>query len=300
MSSPDPGIPRGAAASAPNGAAGEVLLAGGLFGDGDAMPCRILAGLRGAPPPPRGLTGAARRVRLAAIGSRVPHGGPLQTTGLGLARPSQEGRRIAAPFLFSALAGTYTHHQAPRCRRTPSPAASARRRPRTAREAWPCRVRKLPSFSARAAGIRTRRIPGAVRGTAVRISEVPWEVLRHRAKLRPRPAQAQQGALPPHAAGEAGRLSLCAGPLKTRVSGEGTAQSAWRPAGAGSARPGERDSRCRASSPLRAGTPRLRINMERVACARSSAGQERRITNPEGGGSNPPGRTADRHCGGVA
>jgi hypothetical protein len=186
--------------------------------------------------------------------------GHCRPTGLGLAGPSQEGVRIAAPFCFSPFGASTGSTRAPRCTPIPSSPDGLSRRPRRACEAWRCRVPPRRPGPSRGEVVPqwARRGRVAIRGSADWISETPWEVLRRRAFTAPPGAGAGSKApCLPDATGEAGRLSRCARDLFDNSGlGRGTAQSAWGPAGAGSARPGERDSRCRASSPPRAGLSR--------------------------------------------
>ena len=176
----------------------------------------------------RPLTGSARFIRLAAIGSRVPHGRPCRPTGLGSARSSQEDREDRDSFFVAPDLRSRESTRGVRCTRTPSPPASAHWRPRRACEAWPRRVRvRKPASPHGEVGVWARRIRAAIRGSV--ISETQWEVVRRRAFQPGGPEGARlKGALPPRRTGE-GRAPFSFLTTRVRVR---AAQSAWGPAGA--------------------------------------------------------------------
>lgn len=186
----------------------------------------------------RPLTGWKRSIRLAGIGSRVPQRQAMADHRSGACRVFARRPEDRGSFLFFRPTGPYhAIDRAPRrCTSTPSPPTRAPRRPRRACEAWPCRVQSLPG-SAGGARQTSRWIRGAVRGSAVGISDTPWEVLRRRAFAAPAGAGAGSKApCLPDATGEAGRLSVAGKHLfDSSGLGRGTAQSAWGPPGHGAA-----------------------------------------------------------------
>jgi hypothetical protein len=309
--------------------------------------------------------------------SRPSTAGHLRPTGPGPAGSSQEGHEDRGSFfVFRPPGHVHQIDRAPRCTPKPSSPGSRSWRPRRPCEAWRCRV--PPRWAAWPHGEvwkRVRRIRAAIRGSVVRISETPWEVLRCRARTAPPGAGAGSKApCLPDATGEAGRLSVAVQDLfDNSGSGErnsavrvetrrGKERPAWRtrlpvpcdfsaPRGA-PAGCADQIISCRrvpvaqlaksAGLPLR--RPRVRsppgtctkirgrvasASNERApvaqmagapdrqsggrgfeslqvlgkvgepsmeACARSSAGAERRITDPEAGGSNPSGHTEVPGC----
>jgi hypothetical protein len=158
------------------------------------------------------------------------NGRPMQTDRSGASRVfSGRPRGSRLLFCFPPSGARTPIDRAPRCTPTPSSPGSQSRRPRRACEAWRCRVpsRRPPSPHGEV-WKRVRRIRAAIRGSAVGISETPWEVLRRRARTAPPGAGAGSKApCLPHATGEAGRLSVAVQDLFDN-SGSGERNSAVR------------------------------------------------------------------------
>jgi hypothetical protein len=225
----------------------------GEAGGGAPPPAQFDACRAGiAPSPPAPLTGRRRPIRLAAIGSRVPQRQAMADHRSGACRVFARRPEDRGSFLFFRPSGPYTrstgHHDDARPhlhRQHAQPGALAEHARRGAAVCKACRSR-LAARGGRLCGGFVERLADRRSG---------FRELRGRCSgvglLQPRPAQAPAARRPasPQRRVRQGAFPLSASTfLTTRVRVEGTAQSAWGPAGARSARPGERDSRCRASS----------------------------------------------------